>query len=85
MSSMILTFRSVTLEQMNVVLTECAKHREMMLTNLANGPEFAPQVHCGGTAHGRMLYTIITPPMLLDAAAAITRAAHDAYVPAEVA
>lgn len=76
--STILNFRDASLAVMQAVIVECSKQREGVGVNLANGPGFAPQVSCGGSKGGEMLYAITTPPLTEPAALAVMAAAVEA-------
>jgi hypothetical protein len=76
--STIITFQGVSLPVMQAVIVECSKQRGSVYTNLANGPAFAPQIHCGGSDDNGMLYTLVTPPLQSAAALAVMDAANKA-------
>ena len=78
MSTIRLRLDSVSLPVLQTVLTECAKQRDAVSTNLAWGPDFAPQVHCGGRNADGMLYSIYTPPLSSHGALAVMIAADEA-------
>ena len=77
-STHIITFQSVSMTVMQAIITECARQREGVTTNLANGPAFAPQINCGGRDENGMLYSLVTPPLRSRAALAVMLAADEA-------